>query len=153
MRNILHLSKATIHKSGPKTNLNNYRPISVISVFAKLLERLTHDQLFEFLKANESITCNKSTFRKLYSTIASLTGSIDFWYENIDRSNVNLKSFLYLKKAFDTVDHVVLLKKLHACGIRGKASDWFASYVNNRQQFCSLNSQHPKARNLTCGIP
>ena len=89
----------------------------------------------------------------LYSTITSLISSTDFWYENIDRSNVNLTIFLDLKKAFDTVDHDILLRKLRAYGIRGKAGDWFQSYLNNRKQFCSLNGQQSKARDATCGIP
>ena len=118
-----------------------------------MLERLTHDQLFEFLNINKSITCTQTAFRKLYSTITSLISSTYFWYENIDRSNVNLTIFLDLKKAFDTVDHDILLRKLRAYGIRGKAGDWFQSYLNNRKQFCSLNGQQSKARDVTCGIP
>ena len=75
-----------------------------------MLVRLTHDQLFEFIKTNESITCNKSAFRELYSVVTSLENSTDLWYENTDRSNVNLTVFLDLRKAFDTVDQDVLLK-------------------------------------------
>ena len=93
---IWKLARVTpIHKSGPKPDLNNYRPISVISV---LLEQLTDNQLFKFLKTNESTTCSQSAFRKLYSTITSLIRSTDFWYENIDHSNANLKFFSILKK-------------------------------------------------------
>ena len=97
-----------------------------------MLERLMHDQLFAFLNINKSITCTQAAFRKQYSTIISLISSTDFWYENIDRSNVNLIICLDLKKVFDTVDHDILLKKLSAYGIRGKAGDWFESYLNNR---------------------
>ena len=86
-----------IHKSGPKTDTNNYRPISVMSVFSRMLERLTHDQLFEFLKTNKRLTSNQAVFRKHYSTITSLIGSTDYWYENIDHSKVNLTVFLDLK--------------------------------------------------------
>ena len=151
---IWKLARVTpIYKSGPKTDVNNYRPISVISVFSRMLERLTHDQLFDFLKINKSITCNQAAFRKLYSTITSLISGTDFWYENIDHSNVNLTIFLDLKKAFDTVDHGILLKKLSAYGIRGKAGSWFESYLSNRKQFCSLNGQQSKAKDVTCGIP
>ena len=99
------------------------------------------------------MTCNQAAFRKLCSTITSLISSTDFWYENIDRSNVNLNIFFDLKKAFDTVDHDILLKKLSAYRIRGKTGGWFESYLNNRKQFCSLNGQHSKARDVTCGIP
>ena len=108
------------YKSGPKTYTNNYRSISVISVFSRMLERLTHDQLFEFLKTNKRLTRNQGAFRNHYSTITSLVGSTDYWYERIDHRKVNLTVFLDLKKAFDTVDHSVLMKKLRAYGVRGK---------------------------------
>ena len=116
-------SVTPIYKSGPKIDVNNYRPISVISVFSRVLERLTHDQLFESLKINKGITCNQAAFRKLYSTITSLISSTDFWYENIDCSNVNLTIFLDLKKAFDTVDHDILLKKIKC--IWNKRQNWW----------------------------
>ena len=96
---------------------------------------------------------NQAAFRKLYSTITSLISSTDLWHENIDHSNVNLIIFLDLKKAFDTVDYDILLKRLRAYGIRGKAGGWFESCLYNTKQFCSLNGQHSKTRNLTCGIP
>ena len=76
-----------------------------------------------------------------------------YWYESIDHSKVNLTIFLDLKKAFDTVDHSVLMKKLRAYGVRGKSGDWFESYLTNRKQFCSLNGLHSKAKKVTCGIP
>ena len=142
-----------IHKSGPKTDTNNYRPIPVISVFSRMLERLTHDQLFEFFKTNKRLTSNQAAFRKHYSTMTSLIGSTDYWYESIDHSKVNLTVFLDLKKAFDTVDHSVLMKTLCAYGERGKPGDWFESYLTNRKQFCSLNSLRSKARKVTCGVP
>ena len=142
-----------IYKSGPKTDTNNYRPISVISVFSRMLERLTHDQLFEFLKTNKRLTRNQAAFRKHYSAITSLVGSTDYWYESIDHSKVNLTVFLDLKKAFDTVDHSVLVKKLRAYGVRGKPGEWIESYLTSRKQFCSINGLHSKARKVTCGIP
>ena len=137
-----------IYKSGPKTDTNNFRPISVIYVFSRMLERLTHDQLFEFLKTNKRLTRNQAAFRKHYSTITSLVGSTDYWYESIDHSKVNLTVFLDLKKAFDTVDHSVLMKKLRAYGVRGKPGEWIESYLTNRKHFCSLNGLHSKARRL-----
>ena len=85
-----------------------------------MLKRLTHDQLFDFLKINKSITCNQVAFLKLYSTITSLISSTDFWYEKIDRNNVTLTIFLDLKKAFDTVDQDILPKQLSEYRIRGK---------------------------------
>ena len=93
-----------IFKSGAKNDANNYRPISVISIFSRMLERLVHDQLFDFLKVNKKLTCNQqSAFQKLCSTITSLISSTDYWYDNMDSRKINLTLFLDLKKAFDTV--------------------------------------------------
>ena len=101
-----------IYKSGARTDVNNYRPISVISVFSRMLERISHDQPLECLQTNNTLTDNQATFCKLYSTMTSLITSIDYWYENIDCSKINLTIFMDLKKAFDTVDHTILIQKL-----------------------------------------
>ena len=85
---IWKLARVTpIFKSGSKKDVNNYRPISVISIFSRMLERIVHDQIFDFLLDNNVITKNQSAFRKRYSTITSLIGSADHWYENIDNKN------------------------------------------------------------------
>ena len=85
--------------------------------------------------------------------VTSLISSTDYWYENKDNRQVNLAIFLDLKKAFDTVDHSILAKKLRSYGIGDKAGEWFESYLENREQFCSLNSQNSKTKKVTCGIP
>ena len=108
---IWKLARVTpIFKSGAKNDANNYRPISVISIFSKMLERLVHDQLFDFLQVNKKLTCNQSAFQQLCSTITSLISSTDYWYDNVDSRKINLTLFLDLKKAFDTVDHSVFMK-------------------------------------------
>ena len=117
---IWKLARVTpIFKSGVKRDLNNYRSISVISIFSKILERIVHDQILDFILENNIITKNQSAFRKLHSTITSLIGSTDHWYENIDSKKLNLTIFLDLRKAFDTVDHAILIKKLCRYGMRG----------------------------------
>lgn len=151
---IWKLARVTpIFKSGAKKDVNNYRPISVISIFSRILERIVHDQMFDFLLENNVITKNQSAFRKLYSTITSLICSTDFWYENIDSKKLNLTIFLDLKKAFDTVDHKIMVKKLCRYGIRGNAGNWFQSYLDHRKQFCSVNGQRSMTSEVTCGIP
>ena len=88
---IWKLAKVTpIFKSGAKKDLNNYRPFSVISMFSRLLERLVHEHIFDFILENNTITKNQSAFRKLYFTITSLIRSTDHWYENIDKKKLNL---------------------------------------------------------------
>jgi hypothetical protein len=151
---IWKLARVTpIFKSGAKKDVNNYRPISVISIFSRILERIVHDQMFDFLLENNVITKNQSAFRKLYSTITSLICSTDYWYENIDCKKLNLTIFLDLRKAFDTVDHKIMVEKLRRYGIRNTAGNWFQSYLDHRKQFCSVNGQRSKTSEVTCGIP
>ena len=71
----------------------------------------------------------------------------------MDRKEVNLAIYLDLKKAFDTVDHNILLAKLEKYGIRGMTGDWFTSYLRNRKQFCTMNGHKSSAKMVTCGIP
>ena len=142
-----------IFKSGSKSEANNYRPISVISVFSRILERIVHDQVYEYLKVNKVLTMSQSAFQKLCSTITSLIDSTDYWYENIDHKQLNLAIFLDLKKAFDTVDHKILLEKLRKYGIRELSGDWFESYLKNRRQYCAANGYESRPRTVTCGIP
>ena len=131
----------------------NYGPISVISIFSRILERIVHDQLHDFMRRNTVITKNQSAFKELYSTATSLICSTDSWYENIGHKKLNLTIFLDLKKAFDTVDHRIMVEKLMVYGIRGIPGNWFKSYLHNRQQCCSLNGKKSKKREVTCGIP
>ena len=145
-------SVTPIHKSGSKSNLHNYRPISVISVFTRILERLAHDQLTEYLKANNILTSSQAAFRKLYSTTTSLISSTDHWHENMDNNKMNLTIFLDISKAFDTVDNNILIKKLNSYGIADDNSAWFESYLTNRTQYCSLNGVKSKPRKVICGI-
>ena len=93
--------------------------LGVISVFSRILERIVHDQLYEFLRANKVIARNQSAFQKLCSMVTSLICSTDSWYENIDREKLNFTIFLDLKKAFDAVDHRIMVEKLMSYGIRG----------------------------------
>ena len=144
-------SVSPIFKAGPRNDVNNYRPISVIAIFSRILEKIVHDQMFEFLQP--IFTKNQAAFRKLYSTITSLINSTDSWYCTMDRKEVNLAIFLDLKKAFDTVDYTILLAKLEKYGIRGITGDWFSSYLRNRKQFCTVDGHKSSAKMVTCGIP
>ena len=111
-----------IYKSGQKLDLCNYRPISLLSVLSKLFEKIIHDQVSMFMKENGLSSNCQHGFRQLHSTVTSLISLTDLWFSNIDRKKVNISVFLDLKKAFDTVDHDLLMggsSKLAACGITG----------------------------------
>ena len=142
-----------IFKSGVRSDVNNYRPISVLSIFARVLEKIVHDQLIDYFKEKQLLKHNQHAFRKLHSTVTSLIKSTDEWLSNIDSQKVNMTMFLDLKKAFDTVDHKILLEKLFKYGIQGKIISWFCSYLTERRQYCRIDGECSKPLRITCGIP
>ena len=124
--------------------MNNYRPISIIPVVAKVFERIIYDQAFAYVTEHNLISSHQSGFRRLHSTVTALLEATDNWAFNIDSGNVNAVVFLDLKKAFDTVDHDILLSKLNVYGIRGAENNWFKSYLNSRNQSVLLMDVYQK---------
>ena len=133
--------------------MNTYRPISVISAIAKVFERIVYNQLSSYLSENNILSKYQSGFRSFHSTVTALLEATDNWAFNIDRGYVNAVVFLDLKKAFDTVDHSILLSKLCLYGVKGIAYKLLSSYLENRTQKCSVNGVLSKSCTLTCGIP
>ena len=142
-----------IYKSDGKAECGNYRPISVISNVAKIFEKLIYNQLLVFLNENEVIAKNQSGFRSNHSTETTLLHLTNNWLTNMDKGLINGVVFLDLKKAFDTVDHNILLSKLERCGVRGTALKWFQSYLYGRKQICRINNTESSKTNIHCGVP
>ncbi|CAB4007177.1 Hypothetical predicted protein [Paramuricea clavata] len=142
-----------IYKSGNKKVRGNYRPISVLSVIAKLFEKLICEQLNLFLEENKILSSCQSGFRKGHSTTSALLENTDSWLLNMDAGRINGVLFLDLCKAFHTVDHVILIKKLSNYGIQGKALEWFKSYLSNREQYCKVNRATSSPRKINYRVP
>ena len=142
-----------LFKEGNHSDLNNYRPISIVPIVAKVFERIIYDQVYGYLTENNLISSQQSGFRSLHSTVTALLEATNDWAFNIDKGSVNAVVFLDLEKAFDTVDHTILLSKLFEYGIRGNACEWFGSYLDNRNQQCFVNGSLSNSQILTCGIP
>ena len=103
-----------------------------------------------YFEGNKALTMSQSAFRECCSTIASLIDSTDKWYDAINDKKLNLAIFLYMKMAFDTVSHVILIGKLRNYGIRDIAGDWIQSYLANRKQYCAASGFIWATRTVTC---
>ena len=148
------LAKVTpIFKNGSKTDLNNYRPISVIPAVAKIFEKIIYDQLHNYLNVNDLLTSCQSGFRSLHSTLTALLETSNNWCVNVDKGLLNCVIFINLKKAFDTIDHEIILKKLAKYGVDQNALKWFKSYLENRLQRCNVNNHLSSTCPLNCGVP
>ena len=133
--------------------LTNYRPISLLSPFSKLLEKLMSSRIRSFLTKFNVLYDYQFGFRKVYSTKFALLDAITF-IENESYNNMQvLGLFLDYKKAFDTVSIDILISKLNFYGIRGHVLDWFKSYLYNRSQFTMVNNSFSPTLTNNYGVP
>ena len=142
-----------IHKGGSTILLNNYRPISLLSIFDKIIEKLMHKRLYNFLNEHSILFSNQFGFRKNNSTSTALIQITEKIKESIDKSKYGCGIFIDLRKAFDTVNHSILLSKMEHYGARDTALEWFKSYLSNRKQYVYSNGESSQLKDITCGVP
>ena len=142
-----------VHKKEDKSDPGNYRPISLLSMLHKILEKLMSKRLTSFLDDNKILYKYQFGFRAKHSTTQAVTEIVDNLLEELDNGKVTAGIYLDLSKAFDTVDHKILLTKLQYYGIRGEALRWFQSYLTNRQQFTVANGICSTQQNVLYGVP
>uniref|UniRef100_A0A3B3DTT0 Reverse transcriptase domain-containing protein n=1 Tax=Oryzias melastigma TaxID=30732 RepID=A0A3B3DTT0_ORYME len=136
------------------SNLNNYRPVSNLSFLAKILEKLVFIQLNDFISGNNILEKFQSGFRAHHSTEMALVRVLNDLRSNADMRKVSVLVLLDLSAAFDTVDHPILLSRLHGMvGITGTALNWFKSYLTDRDFIVKLNDFSSEKHRLTCGVP
>ena len=142
-----------IFKKGNKASLENYRPISTLPIFGKIFEKVIYKRLYGFLTSKGILHDNQFGFRKGHSTSHALHESVDA----ISGANSNNKHvlgiFIDLSKAFDTIDHEILLKKLENYGIRGQAHQLLKSYLTARTQYVSFSNEKSDLLNVQYGVP
>ena len=142
-----------LFKSGEKALMNNYRPISLLSIINKLFEKLIYKRLRKFLIKYNVLYNYQFGFRPGYSTDMALIEIVDNIKTAIDDNKFVCGIFLDLTKAFDTVNHKILLDKLNHYGIRGITNTFFKSYLSNRRQFVQVNGSKSEHLPITCGVP
>ena len=142
-----------LFKSGTFSLFTNYRPVSVLPAFSKFLERIVYKRLDSFLNKYKILSCNQYGFRKNHSTAYALIQLYDKLSNAIDQGKVTLGLFIDLSKAFDTVNHDILLAKLEFYGVRGIALQWFKSYLSGRSQFVQYNAYKSSLKYVECGVP
>ena len=142
-----------VFKKGDRSISSNYRPISLLSIFEKLLEKLMYTRVYSYLMEHNVLYKNQFGFRKNHSTVLALIEVVDNIYNKLDNHEAVIGIYLDLQKAFDTVDHTILLYKMYQYGIRGITYNWFVSYLANRFQFTSVDNVHSSLLTVTCGVP
>ncbi|MBY0580283.1 MAG: reverse transcriptase family protein, partial [Rickettsiales bacterium] len=142
-----------IHKNGSTIDCTNYRPISLLSNVSKIFEKVMHNKLFNFLNQNQCLYKHQFGFRKRYSTAHALIKITESIRVALDSGNFACGVFVDFQKAFDTVDHEILLSKLNYYGVRGISLQWFKSYLSDRQQFVTLNGISSDIKKVSIGIP
>lgn len=140
-------------KKEPMTSVDSYRPVSVLPVVAKVFEKLIHQQLYSFLMTNELLSANQFGFRPQHSTQDVLVSVVDNWRKSLDDDDLIGALFVDLSKAFDMVDHSILLMKLRCYGIVGEEYDWFKNYLSNRCQRVRIHNQLSSWSGIGRGVP
>ena len=151
---ILKIAKVIpIFKNKSPEQYTNYRPISLLPSMSKILEKIVHKRLYNFLDMQNLLYNNQYGFRPKHSTIQAITQLSAEILESLDRKKYTTSVFLDLSKAFDTINHNTLLKKLEHYGIRGVALEWFRNYLHDRKQYVYYNGEISSQQDVTCGVP
>lgn len=140
-----------IHKKGPKSTIENYRPISILNVLSKLCEKVVHAYIYPMLSA--SIPSEQHGFIKGRSTATNLGVFIDYVLDNIDGGLQVDVIYTDFEKAFDRVDHIILLRKLNELGVHGNLLRWMDSYLRNRSQAVVVGSSCSDFIEVSSGVP
>ena len=143
----------SLFKDGDKSLKDNYRPISILPTISKIIERSAHIQLSSFPEENKLLSQSQFGFRLKRSTSTALIAFTDQVLESMDKGCVTGTVFLDLRKAFDTVDHLLLINKLKSLGVAGKSSEWLRSYLSGLvQQSMCVSALSPSAK-ITMVVP
>lgn len=152
----LALKKAVvkpIFKSGDKLCVSNYQPISILPAISKIFEKVVAEQLVEHLDHTDALHPCQFGFRKRYSTESACCYLLEDIKSSLDGGGVVGAVFLDLRKAFDTVNHQLLISKLSDFSLDTNTIAWIQSYLNDRQQCVAVNNTKSSLRPCSMGVP
>ena len=142
-----------IYKNGEKKSVKNYRPISVLSVFSKIYERVAYKQLITFLNSYNILSPQQFGFRNGFSSDYALISTMDHIISELNNRNSIIALGLDIRKAFDTINHKILIEKMDHYGIRNVTLSWFRSYLEHRTHQVKIDTYFSKEELITCGVP
>ena len=148
-----HAKVCPIYKSGEKSNVANYRPISLLPTFSKIFEKAIHHRIIVFMATHNSLYDLQFGFRKMHSCEHALLTAQNYISNALAKKQIALLLLIDFSKAFDMIDHDILSHKLAHYGIRGNALNLLQSYLSNRTQTVTLNGKTSESRNIVYGIP
>jgi exonuclease III len=137
-----------IHKKGPRDFMGNYRPIALLPVLSKVLEKIVHRTLMSHFMNHKILSKSQFGFQSSKSAPDAVTDYVNAVYSELDKKEKTIGIFLDLQKAFDTVDHSILLAKLSSCGISGIVLRWLRSYLSNRTQYVEITGSSRLIQNI-----
>ena len=141
-----------IFKSGSENDVNNFRPISTLPIFSKIFEKLLFNKLSNFIEDNEILNKSQYGFKKGVTTTHAILEFLHYVLRSFNQNSFCIALFLDLKKAFDTVDITILMKKLHHYGIRNNFNKLLGSYLSNRRQYVHINDFTSNFKTMNVGL-
>ena len=148
-----HAKLKPLFKKGPTTEPKNYRPISLLPLVSKIIEKVIHDQTIKYLDENNIIYKYQSGFRSNHSTNSCLSYLCNKVQQGFEKGMLTGMILIDLQKAFDTIDHEIFLKKMRYLGFSDSAINWFKSYLENRTFSVQVEDSLSSLGDLKCGVP
>ena len=142
-----------IHKQGITSCVSNYRPVSVLCAMSKIFERIMFNRLMDYVTKFNLLYKDQYGFRKGFSTDLAIIRVTEYMHKALDEKQHVIGLYMDLAKAFDTINHEILINKLDYYGIRGQALIWFKSYLTNREQMVKYNGVLSDRSKISYGVP